>query len=147
MTAIKRNMYIEQGTSFDFPFRWCNPGDPDPSTPGTPKDLTGWTFRSQMRKNQQAPTQVDASTANGKIIAGIDPDDPTTDPQLGGTADPTNGWIMLRLNDADTDGISSKTSMYDLEAESPEGKVYRLLQGSVSVDPNVTQKPEDPVEA
>lgn len=149
MTAVKKDLYIEQGATFILPFQWCLPGV-DASTPGNPRDLTGYIFRMQVRKSQQDTALVDATGGtggNGKIVAGWDPDDPATDPTItpAGTPNPANGWVTIYLTDTDTDGITAKTAKYDLEAEDPDGKVYRLLQGAVTTDPNYTQSATDPV--
>jgi hypothetical protein len=66
--------------------------------------------------------------------------------------DPGNGRIDITLTDEDTDMISAKTAVYDLEIEWPlrsgeiRPRVDRLLKGQVTVDPNVTQVDvQDPV--
>lgn len=148
MTATPKDLYIDQGATFVLSFQWCGPGTVDANgvlQPGPPKDLTGWTVRMQIRKTQGQPALADASTTNGKITLGAQWGDATTDPDLGGTPAPTNGWIKVKLTDADTDAITSKSAKYDLEAEDTNGNVYRLLQGNVTVDPNITQTGTDPV--
>lgn len=152
MVAISRDLFIEQGATFYFHFQWRTPAANGTTTP---KNLTGWTVRMQVRKNQQSALILDASTTNGKIRLGVDPEDPATDPDLDqtnpnlypptnpGVPQPSNGWIRLRLTDEDTD-ILNTTGRYDLEAESPRGDVYRLLQGGVSVSGNITQDADDP---
>lgn len=149
MTAVHRDLYIEQGATFVLSFQWCSAGTGD--TPGPAKDITGWIFRMQARQNQQTAPVValnsTAPTTNGSVITlGVDPQDPSTDPDRGGTADPTNGWVRIVITDDDTDQMDKKTSKYDLEAEDPVTEyVYRLLQGSIDVDPNYTQESDDPV--
>lgn len=148
MTAVKKDLYIEQGTTFVLPFQWCTAGV-DAVTPGPPRDLTGWQVRMQVRKSQGEPVQINATTTNGKIVLGWDPNNLATDPTAlpAGTPDPANGWITVYLTDDDTDLLNTKTGKYDLEAESPAGRVYRLLQGVVTVDPNITQESDDVVVA
>lgn len=135
MTAQTVPLTIEQGATFQKSFTWCFPG-PDENTPGPPHDLTGYVGRMQIRKKQKDPVLVDASTTNGRLVFGI--------PQGGGVADLTNGRIMINLSDDDTDLLTSKSAVYDLEVEDSNGVVYRLLKGPVTVDPNVTQEIEDP---
>lgn len=135
MTAIPRNITIEQGATFVLHFQWLEPGV-DAVTPGDPHDLTGWIVRMQIRKKQADPILVDATTVNGKIVLGAD--------NNGGAIDPTNGWIKVTLTDDDTDLLTTKSAKYDLEAEDTLGNVYRILQGSVTVDPNITQEVDDP---
>lgn len=126
MTAVTKNLYIEQGATWSMSFAWLNselvdgvvvPGDPHED------ELTGATVRMQIRKSQGAPVLVDATTVNGKI-----------------TTTPATGRITVKLSDEDTDLLSSKSAQYDLEVEDAAGDVYRLLQGSVTVSPNITQE-------
>lgn len=142
MTAVKKDLYIEQGATFILDFQWCARGADDPDgnpTAGDPRNLTGMIGRMQIRKSQQEVEQIDATTVNGKIVFGVDPATPLMTPDL------TNGWIHIELPDEDTDEITLKTAKYDLEIEDSTGRVYRLLQGGVTVDPNYTQEAEDEV--
>lgn len=141
MTAVKKDIYIEQGATFILHFQWCEQGPivNGEATVGDPYDLTGWKARMQARKDQQSPAIIDATTENGKIVLGAIPGDWDATPDL------TNGRIELRLTDEDTDLLSLKTAKYDLEVEDPEGRVFRMLQGVITVDPNITQEPDDPI--
>lgn len=135
MPAVQRELVIEQGATFLLAFAWHHPGEVE-GVPGEPHDLTGFSVRMQIRKKRGAPIIVDASTDNGKITIGV--------PLGGGTPDPTNGRITVILTDEDTDLLTVTTCAYDLEAEDPvSGFVYRLLEGGVTVKPNITQ--DDPV--
>lgn len=136
MTAVVVNHTIEQGATFIYAFQWLSPG-PDPETPGPANDLTGYVARMQIRKKQKTPTLVDATTTNGKIILGEDYESTVTD-------DPTTGWVKIVLSDEDTDLLTSSTALYDLEVEDPLGRVYRLIKGKITVDPNITQNSDDP---
>jgi hypothetical protein len=127
MTAAKRNFYIEQGATFTLPFIWYE-GTAD--APGNPVDLTGCTARMQFRKSQKSPLILDASSEN-------------TPPQI--EVGDTDGKITILLSDDDTDMLSTKSCVYDLEVEFPDGRVVRLLEGSVTVSPNITQEIDDPV--
>lgn len=144
MTAINKPIYFEQGATFIWAFQWCYvttdidgnivldaAGNP---VPGTPRDLTGWQMRMQVRKTQLSTPLLDGSTLNGKIVLGRDPNN------LAGPDDPTNGWVWVEFSDEDTDLITSATAKYDLEAENPEGQVFRLWQGTATTDPNITQE-------
>lgn len=130
MTAVVRPLKIEQGATFTLGFVWHQAGPvvDGEVTPGDPYDLTGWVARMQIRKAQQSPALVDASSTNGKIT-------------LGGAT----GRIDVKLTDEDTDLLTTKTALYDLELENPTGDVFRLLQGPVTVDPNITQEADDPI--
>lgn len=136
MTAITKNLLIEQGATFTFTFTWSDgvvdPVDPTIVTAGTPKDLTGYTARMQIRKSQGDPALISADTTNGKIILGVPPG--------GGAPVLTNGRITVKLTDEDTDTLNTKSALYDLEVENAAGDVWRLLKGKVTVDPNITQE-------
>lgn len=151
MVAVNRALYIEQGTTYEFGFTWHHEGPVVDGvvTPGDPHDLTGWAVRMQIRKAQQAQAIVDATSTNGKIIIGSTGLDSGGLPVERGDAaevkDPTNGRIDIILSDDDTDMLTLSSAKYDLEVESPSGRVYRLLEGSVTVSPNITQEITDPV--
>ena len=122
MTAVTKPLYIEQGVTFTTGFNWYRESTVTPGTPGDPYDLTGATARMQIRKKAGDPTVlVDASTENGKIV-------------LGGTT----GRVDIVLTDADTEALTVKTAAYDLKLALADGTTHRLLQGPVTVSPDVT---------
>lgn len=129
MTAVVRPLYVEQGATFKLGFTWHQEGPVVDGVPtaGDPFDLTGWVARMEFRKNQQTPVLASASTTDGKIIL------------------TSAGRVDIKLTDEDTDALTSKSCQYDLEMESPEGDVYRVLQGTVTVSPNITQDSGEPV--
>lgn len=126
MPATDVDLFLEQGATYTMGFVWAEEGPADVEgnpTEGAPHDLTGWTARLQIRKSRSAPILLGASTEDGKIT-------------LGG---PT-GRVDIKFTAADTGAIATKTAKYDLELESPEGDVYRLLQGDVTIDDNITHE-------
>lgn len=139
MAAVVQDHTIEQGATWLWAFRLRVVNEADPTVPGTPYDLTGWTVRMQIRRKQQEAALVSATTTNGKFTLGKDPENEAATP------DPTNGWVFLELTDEDTDLLAVKTCVYDVEVETPAGRVYRLFKGTITVDPNVTQEADDPV--
>lgn len=135
MTAVVRDLYIEQGATFTFGFTWCREADPptDPPSAGEPYDITGAEVRMQIRQSHRSPILIDATSAGLTPMI-----------KLGGTADPavfdlTNGRIDVVLPDVATDLLVIPNAKYDLEIEMPNGSVRRLLQGSVTVNSNITQ--------
>lgn len=103
MTAVKRNLYIEQGATFVLHFQWCATTEVDgEQVPGDPHDLTGWKARMQLRVRPGSDVLVDATTENERIVLGAVYDDPAADP------DPTNGRIEIRLSDEDTQALTVK---------------------------------------
>lgn len=122
MPAVQKALYIEQGATFRLGFTWTQESETTPGTPGDPYDITGCTARMQIRKSLSAPAFVTATTENGKIEIGD-----------------TDGHIAVYLSDEDTDLLISRTAVYDFEIEFPGGDVYRLLEGKVTISPNVTR--------
>ena len=132
MTAVPRPLYIEQGATFTTGFNWHRESDPPtfPATAGAAYDLTGCVVRMQLRKNQQSPIILAASS---------DGENPAI--TLGGVT----GRIDIKLTDEMTDQVTTKSAQYDLEVQMANGDVHRLLEGSVTISPNITQVELDPV--
>ena len=131
MSAGIHNIYIEQGATWTLTLQWAGSAvvNPDLSvTVSDPVNITGYIGRMQIRKKQGDPALVTATTANGKITL------------VGAT-----GTVSIKLTAEDTDLLTMKSRLYDLELESPSGNVYRVLQRSVTVSPNITQDVSDPI--
>ena len=128
MSAGTYNLVIEQGATFIRVFLWQVGGTTDcscttTSTTAVPVDLTGFSADLQIRQTPQSTTILyEGSTANGNIV-------------LGGTA----GTITLTIPSTTTAGFSWLRGVYDLILTSSGGIVTRLLQGSVTVSPDVTR--------
>jgi len=116
MTAARRNIIIEQGATFTYNLIYKD-------SEGTPVNLTGYTARMQVRKNvNSSDTLLDLNTENGAIV-------------LGGSA----GTIDITASATETASINSKIGAYDLEIESSSGVVKRLVEGDVTINPEVTR--------
>lgn len=90
---------------------------------GTPIDLTGFSARMQVREEySSAAPVVNISTGTSGIT-------------LGGLS----GSIAIHIPAADTAALSFNTARYDLELEDSTGVVTRLIQGSVTLSPEVTR--------
>lgn len=114
MAASIYDLIIEQGTTFSLTIILKKPNK-------IPFDLSGYTGRSQIRKNHAA-TDVMASFS-------VTVPSPQKD-----------GKVVMSLTDEQTSSLpSSSTGVYDLELESPTGEVTRILQGKVTVSPEVTR--------
>lgn len=86
-------------------------------------DLTDYTARMQARVSYASGTTVlNMTTANSQIV-------------LGGTA----GTIVLKLTASQTAALTAGVYVYDLELVSPSGEVTRLLEGTITVTPEVTR--------
>lgn len=116
MSAVQQNITIEQGATFQLELIWKNPDT-------TPINLTGYTARMQVRKKHTDSTKIlDLTTQNGKIVL-----------------TPLQGKINVTVPAADTEDITIKSGVYDLELESSTGIVTRLIEGCVTVTPEVTR--------
>lgn len=123
MAAVKKDLYIEEGATFPLGFTWTQESTTTPGTPGDPYDLTGCTARMQIRKTFTSAVVVAATTENGKI-----------------EIEPSVGHIAVRLEDTDTDLLHGiRSAVYDLEIVFSDGTVNRLLEGKVTISPNVTR--------
>jgi hypothetical protein len=88
-----------------------------------PVNLTGYTARMQVReKHSSSSVVLDLSTENNSIT-------------LGGQS----GSILINISASNTSSIFAKTYVYDLELESSDGFVVRLLEGTFNVTPEVTR--------
>jgi hypothetical protein len=117
MTAARLPLIIEQGAT------WKHALIVRASRGGPPRDLTGHTARMQIRKVvTSADVLAELSVANNGIII---------------TA--AEGRIDLVLSATATAGLPPGPSVYDIELEAPSGEVTRLLQGTVTVDAQVTR--------
>lgn len=111
MTAGVYNIIVEQGSSFAQKITV--------KSNGVPKNLSGYSARAQIR-----PTRT-SSTLTATFSC---------------TVHPLAGEIIMNLSPAETAPITSGRYYYDLEIyTSGETVVSRLLQGEVTVTPEVTR--------
>lgn len=116
MTAGAHDITIEQGTTWQLAATWKPAGT-------VPADLTGYTARLHMRERPTSATAlVSLTTENGGISLGT-----------------LDGSILIGMTAAATAAIAWRRGRYDLELISPAGAVTRLLEGSVTVSPEVTR--------
>lgn len=88
------------------------------ATTGQPLDLTNYTVKSQMRKSYSSSTAYNftASIYNA-----------------------TNGKVKLELTAAQSEAIPPGRWLYDVEITSPSGTKTRVVEGIVTVTPQITQ--------
>lgn len=121
MAAIAQDIVIEQGATFQLR---VIVKDAD----GAVVDVTGWTGRGSLKLNAQATTSI-------------------ADFVVDTTEDPPNGVVMVSMEATETDTIPTSGSkytsyskyQYDVELETPDGVVYRILNGIASVSPSITK--------
>ena len=111
--AGKYNITAYQGATYDLDLTW--------STNGTPVNLTNYTAAMQVRTAANASTAI-ISLTNGTGIT------------LGGTA----GTININIGATTMGSASPGQYVYDLELNSG-GTVYRLIQGTFSIQAEVTR--------
>ena len=122
MIAGIYNITCEQGVDFT---RSCILKYPDANDPTGSTyllyDLTGYTARMQIRRPLESATpEIELTTANGGIV-------------LGGTA----GTFEIVMTNTQTAALDSD-GVYDLEIVSSGGTVSRVIQGTFTLDLEVT---------
>lgn len=91
----------------------------------SPVDLTGYKARMQMRERlKDEGTVLDLTTENGGISIAVSPE---------------KTLLTIYASPATTAGISVKKGVYDLELVDASGEVFRLMEGGVTVSPEVTR--------
>lgn len=128
MTAVTRNITIDQGATFFDEWGWRADSLTTPGTPGDPISLAGATVRMQIRKKQGDPILLEASS-----------------PSDGITHDGAGGNVTITLPPSKTNLLTSKSCRYDVEADFGGDHVEKLVEGSVTVRPNITQDPGEPI--
>ncbi len=114
--AQVHNITIEQGTPFTQEFLVKNPDNSN-------KDLTGYTARMQFRTAYSSSTVIlDATTANGKL-----------------TIDVPNSKCSIVLSAADTASLLYYAYVYDIELVDSLNVPKRMVQGTVTINPEVTK--------
>jgi hypothetical protein len=107
--AAKVNIVIDQGTTFNTTYTIHDAID-------EPIDFTGFTANSQIRKSY--------SSSNSYVF----------DVSLSNT-----GLVTLFMNVATTSSITAGRYVYDIEVESLSGVRSRIVEGIVTVTPQVTK--------
>jgi len=111
MSAGTYNFTIEQGTTFSRVLTL--------QENGSAMNLTGYSVASQMRSTHDSSTVV--ATFSGSVT------------------NASSGQITLSLTNSQTSAIEEAIYVYDVEITSGAGAVTRILQGTVTVTPEVTR--------
>ena len=132
--AASYPLAVDQGETFRLSLVYAVPGT-TPSDPVVPVDITDYTGRMQIREKYGSPVLAEATTENGGIsISGPE------------------GRINLVLTDVQTDAMGVKegsdkprtAALYDLEIVSPGGDVKRVVEGAITINPNITRNVTTP---
>lgn len=122
MLAGIYNIVCEQGTTF---IRVITLEYPDPDDPSAfiPWDFSEYTARMQIRRTIESSTvMIDLNTENGGIEF----------------INPIAGQLQIQMTAEQTASLAS-SGVYDLEIISGDDEVSRLLQGSFTLNPEVTR--------
>ena len=109
--ATISNLYVDAGATYSNIITVT-------ASNGQALDLTSYTVKSQMRKSYQSSTAY-AFTAS--------------------VYDATQGKIRLQLTAAGSEAIPAGRWLYDVEITSPSGTKTRVIEGIVTVNPQITQ--------
>ena len=111
MSAGTYNFILEQGATFN---RILTLKENDSAM-----NLTGYSVASKMRSTH------DSSTVVGTFTCTI--------------SDAANGKITMQMTNSTTAAIEEGIYVYDLEITASSGPVTRIMQGNVTVNPEVTR--------
>ena len=115
MSAATNNFVIDQGSDWYATFVYKDSG-------GTAINLTGYTAALQIRDTYaDSTTDLSLTSTSGITITGA------------------TGTLAVRATAAQTAVIAAGQYVYDLEITSSGGIVTRLVQGKISVSPQVTR--------
>ena len=109
--ATISNLYVDQGSTYSNIITVT-------ASNGQALDLSGYSVASQMRKSYQSST-YHSFTAT--------------------VYDAANGKIRLQLTDEQSGAIPAGRWLYDVEIESASGARTRVVQGIVTVQPQITR--------
>lgn len=105
------NLFVDQGADY---YRTMTVID----IHNSPLDISNYTIKGQIRKNYTSTTN-----ANFNMLI----------------LDAVNGKIGMGLNNTTTQSLSEIRYVYDIEITSPDNKVYRIMEGILTVNPCVTR--------
>ena len=111
MSAGTYNFTLEQGTTFSRVLTL--------QENGSAMNLTGYSVASQMRSTHDSSTVV--ATFSGSVT------------------NASSGQITLSLTNSQTSAIEEAIYVYDVEITSGAGAVTRILEGNITVTPEVTR--------
>ena len=119
MSAGHYDFTIEQGANFSKTITWKDQA-------GAGINIHGYTIR-MMARNEYTDAAPVITLSTVPAIGGIS------------ITDEANGVFALSMTAAQTAALNFSLLKYDLEVQSPEGVVTRLLEGSISLSKEVTR--------
>jgi hypothetical protein len=128
LSAPIRDIEIDQGSSLEIPFV--------ATRGGVAIDMTGWLLRAQFRKSYAATDSVISATLSNGILS---------------YTDATAGSFKLTFAPSDTsyagnpkvlfsrDEPEQLALVYDIEAETTAGVVYKICKGTLTINRESTR--------
>ena len=108
--ATKANLLLDQGSTFSTTITLTDEN-------GDPLDLTGYSGRAQIRKHSSSNTAYDFTVDLAN----------------------TTGEVTLSMSANGTAAIPGGRYLYDVELIDHSNNVVRILEGIISVDPEITK--------
>lgn len=117
--AGKKDLKIYQGATFRFSFTLTQYNNGTE----TPVDLSECVPRMQIRPSHNSETLHLDLEENGFITI----------------SDPVNGEVAVDIPATSTQELYFSSAVYDIELEFPDGYVMRMVEGRVTLSPEVTR--------
>ncbi len=114
--AGKLNLFINQHATFVCQLTWKAANN------GSPFNVSGYQALMQVRQSTDGNSIFEASTTNGMIEMGE-----------------TNGRIIIRISAENTGSMKFRSGEYDLIVRSPNGRVTRIVEGTIQVRPGISK--------
>jgi hypothetical protein len=109
--ATISNLYVDAGSTYSNIITVS-------ASNGQALDLTGYTVASQMRKSYASSTFYNFTSS---------------------IYNASQGKVRLQLSNTQSEAIPAGRWLYDVEIRSPSGAVTRVVEGIVTVNPQITQ--------
>lgn len=107
--AIKANLFIDQGTTYSTKLKLAD-------TDGNGVNLTGYSATGQIRKHYTSSNSVSFTTSLNSL-----------------------GDVVLSLTANATANMAAGRYVYDIELTDTTGRISRIIEGIVTITPNVTR--------
>lgn len=108
--AVRYKLFVEAGATWQREFEYTNPDD-------TLFDLSGYTALMHIRE-----------TAAGSLVKAITPE-----------IDTETSVITVSLSATETSALTADRYVYAMELYAPDGNVYRFIEGTIVVSPEVVR--------
>jgi len=116
MSTPVYNLEIQQAADYNKTFIWKN-------SDGTPKDLTGWTGRMQIRKGVNGEVVFDTNAVPQALVIGT-----------------TDGTVRVSISSVNNELFPQVSGLvYDIRLVDTLGSAKRFIKGAVTIDPAVTR--------